>query len=400
MNITGLITEYNPFHNGHLFHLMEGKTSTKSDGIISIMSGNFVQRGEPALIDKWHRAEMAVRNGVDLVIELPSFYALSSAELFAKGAIETLNKLSVVNNIFFGSESGNMDDLFLISNIISKEPESYKSKIKDFLNTGDSFPKARENALKSILGEELISKTIGLSNNILGIEYIKALIKTNSTITPYTLKRQGGDYNSQELNTSFSSATSIRRTLQNNNSIEFIKNHIPTESYTILENLINSNSPLSFPEDMFKYIKFKILTDCVFFNNLLDVNEGLDNKIINELSNSNSLEEFILNIKSKRYPYTRISRLLCQIFIGFDNYNAKELLNTPIDYCRVLAFNDTGKKILREIKANSTIKIITKLPKTIDNPHLKLDLLSTKAYSIINNTIRPNEDYFRSPIII
>lgn len=399
MNITGIITEYNPFHNGHLYHLNSAKEVTNCDGIICIMSGNFVQRGEPALIDKWKRAEMALLNGVDLVIELPTFYALSSAEFFASGAIKILNSIGVVNNIFFGSESGNIELLHKIAKLLTFESDILKDSIKENLKTGVTYAKARELSLINILNEDSLAEVLSNSNNILGIEYIKALLKINSTIIPLTMKREGSNYNDKELSTIFSSATSIRKNLKNGKDLSSLNPYMPKGSLNILSNLIKSNYPFVFEEEIYKYVKYKLLTNCVNFNNLFDAKEGLDNKFLKEIYFSSSYEDLIFRVKSKRYTYTKISRLITQIFLSLDNYSANELIKDTNLYARVLAFNNTGKLILKEMKKNSTIPIITKVPKNIDNPLLSLDIQATKAYSILNSKVNPLSDYFISPII-
>ena len=203
MKITGIITEYNPFHNGHLYHLNTAKKVTNCHGIVCIMSGNFVQRGEPAIIDKWKRTEMALLNGVDLVIELPTFYAVSSAEFFAKGAVDILNNIGVVDNIFFGSECGDINLLYKIAEVLTKEPKEFKLKIKENLKSGVTYAKAREKTLIDILDNEDLNEILSNSNNILGIEYIKAIIKSNSSITPLTMKREGSKYNDKKFHTVF-----------------------------------------------------------------------------------------------------------------------------------------------------------------------------------------------------
>lgn len=399
MNITGIITEYNPFHNGHLYHLTEARKNTNADGIICIMSGNFVQRGGPAIVDKWKRTEMALNNGVDLIIELPTFYAVSSAEFFAKGAVSILNSLGIVDNIFFGSECGDVNKLIEISQVLVNEDCTYKSILKKNLDKGLTFAKARENSLIEYLNNDEINDILLSSNNILGIEYVKSILKLNSSIKPMTLKREGSKYNDRELSSSFSSATSIRETLKNNNSIENLVNLIPNESYKIFSKLQEDQYPFVFDEDMFKFIKYKIQTNCINFNNLYEITEGLDNKIMKEINNSNTYDEFILNIKSKRYTYSKISRLLTHIYLGLDD-NSFVSINNPTNlYARVLGFNKTGREILSLIKANSTIPLITKVPRFTDNPLLKLDIRATAAYSILNNKINPNSDYLISPII-
>ncbi|MEG0296052.1 MAG: nucleotidyltransferase [Clostridium sp.] len=399
MNLTGIITEYNPFHNGHKLHLETAKHNTNADGIICVMSGNFVQRGEAALLDKWTRTQIALENGVDLVIELPTYYALSSAEKFAFGSVSILNSLNCVNNLFFGSEIGDVTILQKIATILTDEPIEYKENLKYFLNQGLSFPSARENSLFKILGNE-VKDVISSSNNILGIEYIKSLLTLNSKIIPSTLKREGSTYNDENLSITFSSATAIRASLKSSETTEIIKNTVPEPTYKILKEKLKNIENLNFQDEMFKYIKFKLITSCVNFNNLSDANEGIDNKLLKEIYNSNTYEEFVFKCKSKRYTYTKISRILTKIFIGIDSFDEIDLNNVENLYCRVLGFNTKGREILKYIKKNSDLKLITKVGKFTDNPLLDLDIQATKAYSLLNKNINPNMDYLQSPIIL
>lgn len=399
MNITGIITEYNPFHNGHLYHLREAKKNTNADAIICVMSGNFVQRGGPAIIDKWKRTEMALNNGVDLIIELPTYYAVSSAEFFAKGSVSILHNLGIVNNLFFGSECGDVDKLTALSKILVNEDTQLKSLIKEHLAKGDTFAKAREKSLIQYLKDEEVNNIITSSNNILGIEYIKSILRLNSTITPSTLKREGSNYNDKNLSNSFSSATAIRELLKNKNSLENLKNLIPKESYEIFSKLQDENYPLVFDEDMFKFIKYKIQTNCINFNNLYEITEGLENKLIKEITSSNSYEDFILKVKSKRYTYSKISRILTHIYLGLDSNTFLNIDNPNNLYARVLGFNNRGREVLSLIKRNSSIPLITKVPRFTNNPLLQFDIQATAAYANLNNKINPNKDYLQSPII-
>lgn len=399
MNITGIITEYNPFHNGHLYHLNSLKEITNCDGVVCIMSGNFVQRGEPALVDKWKRTEMALLNGVDLVIELPTFYALSSAEFFAKGALSILDSLGIINNIFFGSECDDINYLIKIAKYLTNESDEMKKEIKENLKKGITYAKARELSLIKILNDKSLKTILSNSNNILGIEYIKSLINLNSSITPLSLKREGSKYNDEELTSLYASATSIRKNLKNNLPLHELDGYLPVESLNILNSLKQENYPFVFPEKMYPYIRYKLLSNCVDFNNLLEIKEGLDNKFLKEVYQSTSYEDLILRIKSKRYTYTKISRLMAQIFISLDKFSYIDLENHCNLYTRVLGFNNMGKLLLKEIKRNSKIPIITKMPKNVNNPLLNLDIQATKSYSILNNKINPLNDYLQSPII-
>ena len=399
MNVTGIITEYNPFHLGHLHHLKECKKNTNCNGVICVMSGNFVQRGMPAIMDKWERAKIAVKNGVDLVVELPLIFSISSAETFAYGAVALLEKTKIVNNLYFGSEHGNVLDLNKIASVIIKEPIEYKNTLKKELAKGVPYHYARLTSLKNYFNDINLEEIISSSNNILGIEYLKALIRLNSPIKPYTLKRIGSNYNDENITSLYASATSIRKTLSFND-FDKIKEVLPKESYEEIINLKNTDYKFVYPEDIFPILKYKILTEGENLSKLSQLKEGLDNKIKKEILNSNNLNEFILNIKSKRYTYTAISRALVSFFIGMENFSLDHIKNSSIEYIRPLAFNERGSKILKEIKNKESVKIITKLPKNIENSMLSLDLLGTKAYSILNKNISPMEDYLRSPIFV
>lgn len=399
MNVTGIITEYNPFHKGHAFHLENAKKDTNSTHIICIMSGNFMQRGTPSMIDKWNRAKMAVLNGVDLVIELPTFFSLSSAENFAFGAVNILNKTNIVNSLYFGSEHGNINDLKKISEILVDEPLTYKENLKKNLDLGLPFHKAREKSIINEFNDPNLEKILSNSNNILGIEYIKALKRLNSRITPVTLTRVGSNYNDKNLSSSFSSATSIREEFFKSNSIHSIENSLPIESFNVIKELKNSNYSFANEESIFEFLKYKLLVCNEDFSNLPDIGEGLENKILKEICTSNSFKDLIEKVKSKRYAYTRISRILCQIFISLNNYDLDKLKDDAT-YIRPLAFNLKGAELLKKIKKESDIEIYTKLPKKISNTSLNLDIAATKAYSLINKSIDPLSDYKTSPFII
>ncbi len=375
------------------------KKDTHAQYIVCVMSGNFMQRGIPSIIDKWERTKMALKNGVDLVIELPCIYAVSSAEAFAFGGISLLNNLNIIDNIYFGSENGNINDLSLAADVFNNEPDEFKHYLKNFLKEGLPYHTSRTLALKKYSSYDIDEYLLSKSNNILAIEYIKSIKKLNSSINYMTTKRKGASYNSFNTKTEFASATSIRNLIMNND-INKASEFLTPESFEILNKLIDKNYKFTYAEDMYNYIRFKILTDSESLKNIPDVTEGLDKKIEKEILNSSSLNELILNIKSKRYTYTRISRILTQFFLGFEKYPIKDLSKKEASYARILGFNKNGRILLKDIKNKSNINLITKFPKHLDNDYLKLDLNSTKCYSLINPQIRPNEDYFRSPIII
>lgn len=397
--ITGIITEYNPFHKGHKYHLEQCIKDTNASSIVCVMSGNFMQRGIPAIVDKWKRTEMALRNGVDLVLELPLAYSISSAEHFAFGSVSLLNSLGIIDNLYFGSEEGNVEPLKKIADVLSSEPDDFKEILKKNLKHGLPFHSSRSMALNEYLRCSDVEAILSNSNNILGIEYLKALNTLNSSITPYTLKREGSNYNDEDVNKMFSSATSIRKHLKTG-SLDSLTDILPYETYEILENLNANHYPFIFEEDMFKYIKFRLLTENDCLKNLPDAVEGIDNKIYKEILNCNSLNELILKVKSKRYTYTRINRILAQYFLGLDKYDLLSLTKRTAPYARVLGFTSKGRDALKKMKDTSSIDIITKIPRKNLSAHMQLDILGTKAYSILNPAVNPMADYLYGPVII
>ncbi|GAA0124241.1 nucleotidyltransferase [Clostridium sp. CTA-19] len=404
MNLAGIIVEYNPMHNGHIHHIQKTRELTKCDGLIAVMSGNFNQRGIPSLIDKYEKTNMALHNGVDLVLELPTIYALSSAEFFSYGALTLLNNLNVVNSLCFGSEHGNIDTLKVISKILYDEPIEFKGYLKEKLKEGELYPKARTYAIKKYLNEKDIfisnlEDILNSSNNILAIEYLKSIIKLDSTIIPYTIKREGGSYNSSDFNATFSSATSIRNHLKSTDSLDELVNHIPSYNFKRLNELDSLGYNFTFEDSMLPYIKYKNYSKFNLLNKIPDVSEGLHNKIEKSINNLYNYNDILLDIKSKRYALTRISRILCQFFIGFEDFNCDHLRKEPASYAKVLGFNDKGKNILKSIKTNSDFPIYTKVPR-IQNESLKLDLQASKMYSLLNKNYKYNEDFLRGPIII
>lgn len=410
MNLLGLIVEYNPFHNGHLYHLNESKKITNATHTIAVMSGNFMQRGTPALLDKFTRAEMAVRNGVDLVVELPTLYACQSAEIFAHGGISLLNSLNCVKSICFGSEIGDIDILYLISKILIDEPIDFKIKLKDYLDKGLPFPKARASALFYYITENKLYDTseedllnmLNSPNNILGIEYIKSILKLNSKIKPYTINRINSGYNSLNVNDSICSASAIRNALKNN-SLNTINYTMPKDTYDIINRVIESGFNLVYNEDFYQILSSIIIRDKDNLTDYFEVNEGIENKIYNSIFKCQNIEELQNEIKSKRYTMTKISRTLNNIMLGIkrdDILKTKDLKEMP--YVRVLAFNDKGCEILKEIKKNSEIEVITKFSKIkhidsdIFNTLINYDIKATNMYNLIY--YKDNFDMLKAPL--
>ena len=398
--ILGIVSEYNPFHNGHVHHLQISKQLTKTDFTVAIMSGNFVQRGDTALVDKWTRAEMALKSGIDLVIELPTVYALSSAENFADGAVKILNSLGVVDFISFGSEIGEITPLLDVANILYKEPKEFSSLITAQLRSGLSYPKAREIALSQFFGSsQKYSSIVSNPNNILGVEYLKSLKKHRSHIRPLTIKRDYADYNSTQEENGIASATAIRTMIKNGKNVHKV---IPYESYELLEKCIEEGkivpSLAVFEKEIIYTLRKMTLSEIA---DLPDVSEGLENKIKLAANNFNTLEELIANIKSKRYTQSRIQRILLYALLNISKKDINQSKRvTP--YIRVLGFNKHGKRIISAIAAaNPKLKIIVSVKKFIETSNdnilknmISKDILATNIYTLgYKNNPVANLDY-------
>lgn len=413
MSVVGFIAEYNPFHYGHKYHLTESKKQTNSDFSIAIMSGSFLQRGEPSLIDKWTKAKMAIDNGVDLVIELPFIFSSQSAELFAYGGIKLMDSLNIVDYLSFGSETGDLSPLNNISEILSNEPEDYKILLKYYLNEGLSYSVSRSNALEEYIkviqpnNQYNYKEILKQSNNILGIEYLKSLIKVNSKIKPIAIKRMGSNYNDLTLSKGFSSATAIRNQIKTNGLISS-ESLVPHETYRRLEEYIYKYGNFNTLENYSQILIYLLRTiDKNKFRELMDIETGLENRIIECGYKDNDIIKVIDNTLTKRYPRTRIQRLMIHLLHQLDEYKFKELYENYPSYVRVLGANKKGLVLLNLIKENSDLPIITKfadykkykdvfLEKT-----LELDKKSTDIFFLgINNPkALSNMDFYTSPYI-
>jgi len=388
--VLGIVGEYNPFHNGHLYHLEESKKMTSSNYTVAIISGNFTQRGSTAIIDKWSRAEMAIKNGVDLVIELPVLYATSSAENFADGAIKILDSLKVVDYISFGAETSDIDILNNFADILYKEPLKYRSFLTHELKKGISFPKARENALLMYLnGNRKFINVLSSPNNILGIEYIKALKKHKSNIKPISIARFETGYNDVTYSGNIASATAIRNIVKNG-GFEALRKLLPNSSYSVLIDNIKQGHivpDLSVFEKQIIYNLRSMYPEEI--SELAEVSEGLEHSLKNAADSCNTLEELLGKIKSKRYTSTRLQRILLYSLLNITKKDI-ELSKRTMPYIRVLGLNKRGKFLISEIaKANSKLEIVTSVKKFVDkttNKNIKSmiekDIWATDVYTL------------------
>ena len=335
----GIICEYNPFHNGHLYHLKKTKELYPNSTIILVMSGNITQRGDISIIDKWDKTDIALYYGIDIVIELPFIYACNSADIFAKGAIKILNELKV-NKIVFGSEIDNINILKKLASIQINNNE-YNKLVKKYINDGINYPTACGKALYN-----LTNININTPNDILGLSYIKEIFLNKYNIEPISIKRTN-DYHSINLNNDITSATSIRESLKKHKNIS---KYIPIKTKDYLYNI-------KYLDNYFLLIKYKIISKDI--DNIYEIDPHIKSRIYENINESNTLEELIINIKSKNYTYSRIKRLMIYILFNI----TKDDFSNFKDYIRLLGFNNKGKKYLNNIKKKITIPVITNYSK-------------------------------------
>jgi len=400
MSVVGIVAEYNPFHFGHKYHLEMSKKETNSEYVIAVMSGSFVQRGEPSIVDKWTKAKMAIDNGVDLVIELPFIFATQSAEQFAYGSVALLHSLNIVDFISFGSEEGNLDILYEIAHILVEEPPYYKYSLKAYLKNGNSFSVSRLKALKDYYKKHR-AKDINLDvilsspNNILAIEYLKALIRLNSSITPITIKRIGSHFKETKLSSKIPSATAIRKKLlEDTKSIYEIKDLIPQYTYKHMLQYLDSNKNFNSLDNYNQIIHYLLrIRGSDILTNIIDIEPGLENRIIDMSSKKGDLDSFIQSIVTKRYPRTRIQRILIHSMVGLKKPDFIDILPHYPSYIRILGSNEKGFKLIKKIKERSNIPIITKFSdyKGIDNFYINktisYDMKATDLFYLgINGT--------------
>lgn len=407
MKITGLITEYNPFHNGHLYHINKAREITKADFIVVVMSGDFVQRGYPAITDKFTRANMALAEGADLVLELPSCYATASAEFFALGAVSLLEHLGCIDALVFGSECGDLAALSALADILYTEPPLFQSALKEALSNGLSYPAARVRALSSLPSAgDNCSAILKEPNNILALEYLKALKKCHSSITPYTIARSGAAYHSETIHATTSSATAIRKSLlSSDNDLTELKQQIPEQAYSVFYRNLLCNKPMNI--DAFSHmLSYALILNQQRLTDFLDVDTFLANRICNHLHEFTSITEFADLLKNKAYTHTRITRALCHILLNMTKQDMDLFLQQGTSfYGRVLGFHRSSAPLLKRIKEHADIPLITKLSqqeKQLSSTGMYMlskDLHSSQLYA---NTQKKDMAYneYTKPLII
>ena len=407
--VLGIIAEYNPFHNGHLYQIEQAKKITGAEYVVAIITGNFAQRGNTALVNKWTKAQMALENGVDIVLELPTIYSISSAENFAEGAIKILDSLKIVDTLCFGTETGDFAALNNIANILYNEPKEYVAILNHELGKGISYPKARENALMMYLNDiKRYANILSGPNNILAIEYLKALKRLKSDMKPFSVERKKVYYNDERIVDEFASATAIRKLIATE-QYDDLRKVMPKNSYMLLKEEIQKGN---YVIDLIKYEKEILYTlrkmTVREIAELPDVSEGLENAIKNAADSCNNLIDLVNIVKSKRYTQTRIQRILLYALLGItkkDMQNSKKV----IPYARVLGFNARGKEMLSDIcNINPKIQMVTSVKKYMDQNTNKIlremlekDIFATNIYTLgYEYDSWANLDYTNKLIII
>ena len=414
-SVLGFIAEFNPLHNGHLHFIKTAQEMEDFSATICVMSGNFVQRGEAAVCNKWVRARMALAAGVDLVLELPFCFAVRSAYYFARGGIELLNRTGVVSHLAFGSESGHLEELQSIAKTIAHETQDFKNYLKNYLAQGLSFPVARARTIQFIMGESIpdLEYILMQPNNILALEYLRVLEQEAWPLLPITIPRIGSGYHTPEVSP-FASATAIRYDLLEHRSAHRIKDSVPPAILTLLEQEMNAGrAPVSLKAFESAILAKLRTTPLDMLRLTYETSEGLEHRIQTAANSSGTLEELIRSIKSKRYSSTRINRLLLYIMLDIQ---AKHILNFdqhgPL-YMHILGFSTQGRKILQEIKNKSALRLLNRGSEVkgachdIKQPALQamlaLDVKATDIYTLLypqSSYRHGSQDFTTSPIII
>lgn len=414
MKAVGLVTEYNPFHNGHLYHLNKAMELTGADISVAVMSGDFVQRGEPAVLDKYTRTSMALNSGVNLVVELPVNYAVSSAESFAAGALKVLDYIKA-DSIAFGSESGDIERLSKLAHILCDNEDTLYKEISKYTANGISYAAARQKVVEKLTDKDTAAMLTS-SNNILAVEYLKAIIKNNYAIKPYTVQRQGDSYNDTDIRSEYASATALRENLKTDN----ISEYIPVKAGLIL----SSNTNYIYPDDITETLFTRLLDILfasnydknVFIENVMqypDVSKEIAGRLYKSAMDmitrtvpqrSESKDNWVFSfgslcehIKTKEVPLSRIKRALVRITLGLDKKHMEKYANEP--YIRVLGFDKKGQEYLSYIRKTVEVPLITK---TADYKEMLLDdIHAANIYNMIvvgKYGVKELGDFVRGPV--
>lgn len=379
MKTVGIIVEYNPFHNGHLYHAHQARQAAKADLVIAVMSGHFLQRGEPAIVNKWARARMALENGVDLVVELPYAFSVQKAEYFSKGAVSILHELSC-NSFCFGSENGRIGDFLLSAEQVEASSHLLNPLIRKHMSKGVSFPKAQ-----TLAREELFEDTLPLDlsqpNNILGFHYVQANRTLETPMEPLTIKRQQAGFHEEALSDQpIASATGIRKAIHERKGLKAVEQYVPPSVFKELTRYYNYYGQLHSWELYWPLLKYRLLSSspselaCLY-----EVTEGIEYRLQQAARSASSFTDFMQAVKTKRYTWTRIQRMLVHILLNVPKEEMNEALESA-RYIRLLGMNGKGRQYLNEIKKNLSLPLITKA--AAYKKELALDIKATEVYAL------------------
>ncbi len=395
MKITAVIAEYNPFHRGHAYHLQQARRQTRADYMIAVMSGDYVQRGEPAIIDKYVRTHMALSCGADLVLELPVLYATASAELFAGGAISLINALQVADSVCFGTESGSPAVFNQIAQYLIDEPESYKQTLRMHLSAGSSYPAARMEALASccaqthLLPEADLRKLLSSPNNILGLEYCKAILTQHAALAPISIPRRGASYHDTHLSETYSSAAAIRKAMTSQPILD-LSDAFPEEVFALLKETVHARGIISV-EDYALLLNYRLMCeDAPSLTAYQDVSFDLANRIVDHLSSFSGYAAFVDLLKTRNLTRSRIARALLHILLNMTKQETSDP-HKPVPYARILGFRKDAGPLLTQLKAHSNIPMITKVTQAdtllseADAKMLKKDLWCANLYESVQS---------------
>lgn len=401
MPVCGIITEYNPLHNGHIYHLQQCRQNHTS--VVCIMSGSFTQRGEPAIADKWQRAVWAVAAGADLVLELPHIYATGSAEIFATGAVRTLRALGLVDTLCFGSETA--DEAFFKKAAACQLSLEYQTILQAKLAEGLAYHKAAAQALCSLL--PVSQSQLASPNNILGIEYAKAVQKYAASIQLLPIKRQNNRYHDTKITSALSSATAVRQAIAHTDWIN-LKRAVPSYVYTYFK----QNPPLPLMQVLETLYLGKLkLSSLDTLCRIDNISEGLEHKILQAAVAATSIDELLIQISSARYPLSRLKRIFLHCLFDITTELSAEVQLAGPQYARVLAFNDTGRLLLKRCKKTTSIPLIIKTaqvlstktrikrPSALAERMLSLDTYAADIYELLRNR-RGGRDFIQSPLYL
>ena len=375
MKLIGIIAEYNPFHNGHLYQINKIKELYPDSIIIAVVSSSFTQRGDISIINKWDKTNICLDHGIDIVIELPFVFATQSSDIFGTGAVKILEELKI-DTLVFGTETDSIEWLKEVADLQLYNKE-YDEKVKYYTGIGLNYPTATNKAVYDLTGYKVDSP-----NDLLALSYIKQIKKDNKDIDIVNIKRTI-DYHTTEIDNNITSASNIRKKYINNETIDKLIPYYTNNLYKISMN------------DLYPYIKYKVLSESNNLNIYQTVDEGIENRIIKYINESNNYEELIQNIKTKRYTYNKISRMLLHILTSFTKEESK---NIDIDYIRLLGFTYNGKEYLNKIKKDINVPLITGYKKNVSKI-LDIELRITKIYSLLTDSNLIKEEYRNKPII-